>query len=119
MVDINNIYTELKEIKEKMAGLIEINQTLVQQNLKLSEELYGKIKVPEPLDSKHDLYYCNFGPDHVLIHGPGTYDNRDRIKQFNNAEWNKELKAWKIKATEDDITKTFNSITIKELVNLQ
>lgn len=116
MSDINS---KLDEIKEKLTGLIEINQTLVQQNLKLSEELYGKVKIPEPLDSKQDLYYCKFGPDHVLIHGPGTYDNRDKIKQFDNAEWNKELKAWKIKGNEDDITKTFNNITVKELVHLQ
>ena len=119
MTDNSEIFRELQEINTKLSGLIEINDALVKQNLKLSEELYGKVKLPSSptLDSKKELYYCNVDELHNLIHGPGTFDNKPTIKTLNNATWEQSLKAWKVTSSVEDIKLKFPDILLRNLSN--
>ena len=119
MTDNSEIFRELQEINTKLSGLIEINDALVKQNLKLSEELYGKVKLPSSptLDSKKELYYCNVDELYNLIHGPGTFDNKPTIKTLNNATWEQSLKAWKVTSSVEDIKLKFPDILLKNLSN--
>ena len=48
------ITIQLKELNEKLSCLIEINQSILKQNLKLAEEVYGKVKLPEPPSSPEE-----------------------------------------------------------------
>lgn len=119
MTDNSEIFRELQEINTKLSGLIEINDALVKQNLKLSEELYGKVKLPSSptLDSKKELYYCNVDELYNLIHGPGTFNNKPTIKTLNNATWEQSLKAWKVTSSVEDIKLKFPDILLKNLSN--
>lgn len=117
--EITNINQQISEINNTLKGLIEVNQTLIKQNLKLSEELYGKVKLPENSEKKEceekDLFYSVFNSTHYIIHGNGTYDNRDKIKNFAVSEWDKELKHWKVKTSLDKLIESFPNIKEKEL----
>ena len=119
MTDNSEIFRELQEINTKLSGLIEINDALVKQNLKLSEELYGKVKLPSSptLDSKKELYYCNVDELYNLIHGPGTFNNKPTIKTLNNATWEQSLKAWKVTSSVEDIKLKFPDILLRNLSN--
>lgn len=114
------ITIQLKELNEKLSCLLEINQSILKQNLKLAEEVYGKVKHPDPPPSpeEKELYYCVFDTEHVLIHGPGTYNNRDKIKTFENAEWDKGFKAWKVKIPVYQVLESFKNISLKTLFPL-
>lgn len=119
-MNVELITIQLKELNEKLSCLLEINQSILKQNLKLSEELYGKVKHPDPPSSpeEKELYYCVFDTEHVLIHGPGTYNNKDKIKTCENAEWDKGFKAWKVKIQEDKLLELFKNISLKTLFPL-
>jgi hypothetical protein len=117
MSDTSALYKELQEINKKLTSLIEVNDALVKQNIKLSEELYGKVKLPSSPapDTKKELYYCKLDDLYNAIHGPGTYDNKPTIKMLTNAEWDKTLKAWKVTSPEQDIIEKFPDISLKSL----
>ena len=119
MTDNSEIFRELQEINTKLSGLIEINEALVKQNLKLSEELYGKVKLPSSLttDIKKELYYCTLDELYNLIHGPGTFDNKPTIKTLTNATWDQTLKAWKVTSSIEDIKAKFPDILLRDLSN--
>ena len=116
MSDTTTIFKELEEINKKLSSFIEINESLVKQNIKLSEELYGKVKLPSsPEQGKKELYYCKLDEVYNGIHGPGTFDNKPAIKTLTNAEWDKTLKAWKVTAPFKDIITKLPHISLKEL----
>lgn len=117
MTDNSEIFKELQEIHTQLSGLIEINQALVKQNLKLSEELYGKVKLPSSpaLDIKKELYYCSIDDFYNIIYGPGTFDSKPTIKTLSNASWDNKLKAWKVTASFDDIKEKLPNILFKDL----
>lgn len=119
MTDNSELFRELQEINTKLSGLIEINDALVKQNLKLSEELYGKVKLPpSPIpDCKKELYYCNLDEIYNLIYGPGTFDNKPAIKTLINATWDQQLKAWKVTSSLEDIKAKFPDILLRDLSN--
>lgn len=119
MTDNSIIFRELQEINTKLSGLIEINDALVKQNLKLSEELYGKVKLPSSptADIKKELYYCTLDELYNLIHGPGTFDNKPIIKTLTNASWDHPLKAWKVTSSVEDIKAKFPDILFRDLSN--
>ena len=119
MTDNLEIFKELKEINTKLCGLIEINDALVKQNLKLSEELYGKVKLPPSptVDIKKELYYCNLDELYNLIHGPGTFDNKPTIKTLTNATWDQSLKAWIVTSSIEDIIAKLPDILLRDLSN--
>ena len=120
MTENSEIFKELQEINTKLSGLIEINDALVKQNLKLSEELYGKVKLPSSpttTSAKKDLYYCSLDELYNLIHGPGTFDNKPIIKTLNNATWDQQLKVWKVTSSVEDIKSKLPDISLKDLSN--
>ncbi len=123
MTDNSEIFRELQEINTKLSGLIEINDALVKQNLKLSEELYGKVKLPSSPSAesnifiKKELYYCTLDELYNLIHGPGTFDNKPTIKTLTNATWDQPLKAWKVTSSVEDIKAKFPDILLRDLSN--
>lgn len=119
MSDTTTIFKELEQINTKLSSLIEINESLVKQNLKLSEELYGKVKLPSSptTDTKKELYYCDLDDLYNLIHGPGTYDNKPIIKTLNNATWDQQLKAWKVTSSIEDIKTKLPDISFRNLSN--
>jgi hypothetical protein len=112
-----NTESALKEIQLSLATLIEVNESLVKQNIKLSEQLYGQVKLPQEHNepSKKELYYCQLDELYNVIHGPGTYDNKPTIKTLTNAEWDKSLKAWKVTSPLQDITEKFPDISFKQI----
>lgn len=114
MSDNSIIFKELENINKQLCGLIEINDALVKQNIKLSEELYGKVKLPQsPKSDKKELYYYNLDDFYILIYGPGTYDNKPTIKTLTNAEWDKSLRGWKVTSPIEDIQSKFPDIVYK------
>lgn len=119
MTDNSEIFRELQQIHTKLSGLIEINDALVKQNLKLSEELYGKVKLPSSpaADIKKELCYCTLDELYNLIHGPGTFDNKPTIKTLTNAIWDQSLKAWKVTSSIEDIKVKFPDILLRDLSN--
>jgi len=119
MSDNSELLRELQEINSKLSGLIEINDALVKQNMKLSEELYGKVKLPSSPTSevKKELYYCRLDDLYNVIHGPGTYDNKPTIKTLMNVSWDQPLKAWKVTSSLEDIKSKFPDIILRDLPN--
>tara|TARA_Y100000389_G_C17240496_1_gene402831 strand:- start:358 stop:711 length:354 start_codon:yes stop_codon:yes gene_type:complete len=116
MSDTTTIFKELEQINTKLSSLIEINESLVKQNIKLSEELYGKVKLPSsPEQSKKELYYCKLDDLYNVIHGPGTFDNKPTIKTLTNAEWDKTLKAWKVTSPFEDILTKLPDASLRDL----
>jgi hypothetical protein len=109
----------LETIEQKLTGLIEINQTLLKQNLQLSERLHGRIaepvNSPSGGDNKKELYYSTIAEGVYLIHGPGTYDYKEKIKSLTGAEWRKDRKAWQVTTTIEELQDIIPEITEKTI----
>lgn len=109
----NDIVTEkilLNQILDKLnkmeSTFISINADLINQNIKMSEIINGKLKEPNlnthetkntPNDNntqnvinKELYYYENNGK--IIVYGPGTYDNRPILKDYG--DWNSFNKSW-------------------------
>ena len=109
--DVNNNHTQqilLIQILEKLDKIektfISMNADLINQNIKMSELLNGKLKEPdfempdssnqknsENSNKEKELYYYeNNGK--IIVYGPGTFDNRPTLKQYG--DWNSFNKSW-------------------------
>ena len=98
----------LTQILEKLDKIektfVSMNADLINQNIKMSELLNGKLKEPnfempdssnqqnsENSNKEKELYYYeNNGK--IVVYGPGTFDNRPTLKQYGN--WNSFNKSW-------------------------
>ena len=98
----------LTQILEKLNKIektyVSINADLINQNIKMSELLNGKLKEPdfempdssnqqnsENSNKEKELYYYeNNGK--IIVYGPGTFDNRPTLKQYG--DWNSFNKSW-------------------------
>lgn len=98
----------LTQILEKLDKIektyVSMNADLINQNIKMSELLNGKLKEPdfEMPDSSNQqnsdnsnkekelYYYENNGK--IIVYGPGTFDNRPTLKQYG--DWNSFNKSW-------------------------
>ena len=98
----------LTQILEKLNKIektfVSMNTDLINQNIKMSEILNGKLKEPdfempdssnqqnsENSNKEKELYYYeNNGK--IIVYGPGTFDNRPTLKQYG--EWNSFNKSW-------------------------
>jgi len=98
----------LTQILEKLNKIektfVSMNADLINQNIKMSEILNGKLKEPdfempdssnqqnsENSNKEKELYYYeNNGK--IIVYGPGTFDNRPTLKQYG--EWNSFNKSW-------------------------
>jgi hypothetical protein len=106
---------------------VSINADLINQNIKMSELLNGKLEepefeMPESAKSKSEqsegeqrtkelFYYEKNGQ--FAIHGPGTFDNKSQIKSLGSAEWNSINKTWDVVTTKEKILETFPNIIEK------
>lgn len=99
----------LTQILEKLNKIektfVSMNADLINQNIKMSEILNGKLKEPdfempgsssnqqncENSNKEKELYYYeNNGK--IIVYGPGTFDNRPTLKQYG--DWNSFNKSW-------------------------
>ena len=98
----------LTQILEKLNKIektfVSMNTDLINQNIKMSEILNGKLKEPdfempdssnqqnsENSNKEKELYYYeNNGK--IIVYGPGTFDNRPTLKQYG--DWNSFNKSW-------------------------
>ena len=109
MTDVISLQqTLLTQILDKLDKMektyVSINADLINQNIKMSELLNGKLKEPDfemPESStqqntdnstkeKELYYYENNGK--IIVYGPGTFDNKPTLKQYG--EWNSFNKSW-------------------------
>ena len=98
----------LTQILEKLDKIektfVSMNADLINQNIKMSELLNGKLKEPdfEMPDSSNqqnsdnsnkekELYYYE-NNEKIIVYGPGTFDNRPTLKQYG--DWNSFNKSW-------------------------
>lgn len=106
--EISSQKTLLTQILDKLDKMektyVSINTDLINQNIKMSELLNGKLKEPDfempeistqqktdnSTKEKELYYYENNGK--IIVYGPGTFDNKPTLKQFG--EWNSFNKSW-------------------------
>ena len=98
----------LTQILEKLDKIektyVSMNADLINQNIKMSELLNGKLKEPdfempdssnqqnsENSNKEKELYYYE-NNDKIIVYGPGTFDNRPTLKQYG--DWNSFNKSW-------------------------
>ena len=96
--------TILEKLDKIEKTYVSMNADLINQNIKMSELLNGKLKEPdfempdssnqqnsENSNKEKELYYYeNNGK--IIVYGPGTFDNRPTLKQYG--EWNSFNKSW-------------------------
>lgn len=86
----------LQKLNKIEKTFVSMNTDLINQNIKMSELLNGRLKEPdfEMTDSsnkeKELYYYENNGK--IVVYGPGTFDNRPILKQYG--DWNSFNKSW-------------------------
>jgi hypothetical protein len=103
---------------------VSINADLINQNIKISELLNGKLKEPEfnypdnsnlNEDKVKELYYF-IKNEQFVVYGPGTFDNKDKLKTCGT--WNSLNKSWDlIISSKDDLVQKFPNIIFKEKIN--
>ena len=107
---LNSQQLLLEQILDKLNNIektyVTINSDLINQNIKMSEIVHGKLKEPDfemPSTSNDQLndnlqknkekelfYYESNGK--IIVYGPGTFDNKPTLKQYG--EWNSLNKSW-------------------------
>lgn len=98
----------LSQILERLDKIektfVSMNADLINQNIKMSELLNGKLKEPdfempdssnqqksENSNKEKELYYYENNRK-IIVYGPGTFDNKPILKQYG--EWNSFNKSW-------------------------
>ena len=115
---IELLNTLIKKIDNLEKTYISINKDLINQNIKMSELLNGKLKEPE-FDAEHNLekkdkelfYYENNGK--IIVYGSGTYENRPILKQYG--EWNSFNKTWDLIIDKNELLIKFPNIIYKNI----
>jgi hypothetical protein len=124
----NNQEILLNKILEKLDKIektyVSINADLINQNIKMSELINGKLKEPnfeipensiqqntENLNKEKELYYYE-NNDKIIVYGPGTFNNRPILKQFG--EWNSNNKSWDLNIELNILLEKFPKIIQKE-----
>ena len=142
MENVNNNYflqilTKLDDISNRIENIektyISMNADLINQNIRMSEIVNGKLQEPEsPVcneinktsdnsnasnasnetrEFKKELfYYENNGK--IIVYGSGTYDNRPILRQYG--EWNSANKTWDLVCTIDVLKDKLPNIIEKE-----
>ena len=133
----NELLTKILDKLDKIEKTyVALNADLINQNIKMSELLNGKLEEPEfempetssNKNSNNDkgnddnnspkqkelYYYENNGK--IIIHGPGTYDNRPVLKQFG--EWNSINKSWDLTIELCTLLEKLPNLIKKEKISL-
>ena len=128
------ILTKLDNISKSIENIektyVSMNADLINQNIRMSEIVNGKLQEPENPVSNNEsnasnasnisnethefkkelFYYENNGK--IIVHGPGTYDNRPILRQYG--EWNSANKTWDLVCTIDVLKEKLPNIIEKE-----
>ena len=134
------ILSKLDDISNRIENIektyVSMNADLINQNIRMSEIVNGKLQEPESQVSneinktsdnnntinknnennethefkKELFYYENNGK--IIVHGPGTYDNRPILRQYG--EWNSANKTWDLVCTIDVLKEKLPNIIEKE-----
>jgi len=115
----------LQQLIQKIDNLektfISLNSNLIQQNIELSKKVNGKLPDPTAVNeetngngsatgTKELYYYKNNGK--IIIHGPGTYDNKDKFREYGG--WNSVNKTWDLVIEENKLIEILPNIIMKE-----
>ena len=124
---LNDIIERIERLEKTY---VSINADLINQNIKMSELLNGKLEEPifetsESNDNDNNnnnnnnqgntkelFFYENNGK--FCIYGYGTYDNKTKIKSLGTADWNSINKTWDVITTVEKIKETFPNIIEKQ-----
>ncbi len=91
--------TKILNIQKELKGLIEIQQRLIHERLKVPmpppPTEYGEEKVAKSAGSECKIQIVSFGQDRIRISG-NTFDYRPLIKSCGPAKWEGELKSWSL-----------------------
>lgn len=129
----NTVLVKVDNIEKQIRVTNELMNDIVKQNILLSKKIFDGLEkyecdVAPPQENNNnnksvDTYYSTatltLGENemqNIIIHGPGTYNNRSLIKKLNRPEWDNDLKAWKIYDKVSVLVESIPSITYKKLV---
>jgi len=145
VTQISQLYTNSQEEQMKILSeilsridklektYVSINADLINQNIKMSEIVNGKLEEPDfempQTNNSNDnnlnnenssneqrvkelFYYEKNGQ--FSIHGSGTFDNKTQIKSLGHCEWNSLNKTWDVITTKEKLLETFPNIIEKE-----
>jgi hypothetical protein len=117
LVTMDLLVEEVRSLSVKIDCLVELSQSLIKQNIKLTDTLYGKLKVPDEItpDTPKDLFYYTTDNKVFYIHGPGTFDNKATIKSIPTAEWDRSSKAWRMIIEPSELLDKFPNIKPQDL----
>lgn len=106
--------SKFNELARKIDSLVEVNNELIQQNIKLSNKLFGDVVTPEVevSPSPSSLFY-ELKDSCVFISGPGTFDSKSKIKELGG-EWQGPLKSWKCRISLEEVKQNFPQIKEKK-----
>ena len=114
----------LDKINNIEKTFVSINADLINQNIKMSELLNGKLKEPdfempdcsnqqnsENSNKEKELFYYESNGK-IIVYGPGTFDNRPTLKQYG--DWNSFNKSWDLNVDLDTLLEKLPKIIKKE-----
>ena len=115
MSDNELLQTLIQKVDNLEKTFIALNANLIQQNIELSKKVNGKLPDPTPVNeetngTKEIYYYKNNGK--IIIHGPGTYDNKDKFRE--DGGWNSVNKTWDLVIEESKLMEILPNIIMKE-----
>ena len=110
----------LDKIENVEKTYVSMNTDLINQNIKMCELLKGKLPEPDfeiqkdnnsgSNNVKELFYFENQGL--FIVYGPGTYDNKHKLKDIGN--WNSFNKTWDLTITKEELLEQFPTIIEKE-----
>ena len=98
---------------------VSLNSNLIEQNIKMSQLIHGKLEEPQfenptgdsDLNKVKELYYYNYNLL-TIVYGPGTFDNKTELTKYGN--WNNKNKTWDLVISNEVLLEKFPGIIFKE-----
>lgn len=113
----DQINNKLNTIVDKIDNLektyVSLNTNLIEQNIKMSLLLHGKLEEPnfeESTDKVKELYYYSSN-DLIIVYGPGTFDNKTELSKYGS--WNNNNKTWDLVISNETLLEKFPFIIFK------
>lgn len=112
-----NLYEKITNIQKEMKGLIEIQQRLIHERLRVPmpppPNEYGEEK-PVKTTNNNKIQISKFGENHIKLSG-GTYKYKNLIKSLEFARWEDELKIWSLPLNHlSTLIETFKQANLEE-----
>tara|TARA_B100002051_G_C16541322_1_gene537716 strand:+ start:274 stop:693 length:420 start_codon:yes stop_codon:yes gene_type:complete len=119
------INSKLSDLTDKIDNMektyVTLNTNLIQQNIKMSTLLYGKLEDPnlqndqENLETQVKELYYYVSNNTIIVHGPGTFDNKTELSKYGS--WNGNNKTWDLVIDKNVLLDKFPSIIFKSKEN--